>query len=101
MKFEIQGYVSLLFSQKKSQQDKVQEGFSIIKSGGMGFDYICAKIKDYGLLVYWVECKYNQSPLTKKQKKFMAWCKRMKLNFLIDRISPDQLQYWIDKRGAV
>ena len=84
-----------------SQQDKIEQGFSIISAGGKGFDYFCAKVKDLELLAFWVECKYNSSRLTKSQRKFKFWCKRMNLNFFVDRISPQHLQYWLDERGAL
>ena len=84
-----------------SQQDKIEQGFSIISVGGKGFDYICAKVGDSEMLVFLVECKYNSSHLTKFQKKFQSWCKKTSLNFLVDRISPQRLQYWLDERGAI
>ncbi len=84
-----------------SRCDKLEQGFSIIAKGGHGWDYLCAKITESGILAYWVECKFNKSPLSKTQKKFRALCKRMNLNFLVDRISPEQLQYWLDQRGAI
>jgi len=84
-----------------SQYDKVEQGFSIITKGGKGWDYLCAKFTDSGLLAYWVECKYNKSQLSKTQKKFQAKCKRMNLNFLLDRVSPQHLQYWLDHRGVI
>ena len=84
-----------------SQQDKIEQGFSILAKGGIGYDYFIAKVKGSEILAYWVECKYNSSPLTKSQREFKTWCKKMNLNFLVDRISPQRLQYWLDERGTI
>ena len=86
-------------AQVYSQQDFIENGFSVTFVGDRGFDFIAYQLTSNPLL-YVVEVKYNKSRLTRLQKLFQYHCKKSKINYFVYRVTQDQLRYWLNERGV-
>ena len=87
-----------------SQHDLIDNGFSLWWTGGRGFDFIAASSvmsADWPGLWYFVEVKYNKSRLSRLQKLTQRYCKRNHINYFVYRVTPDQLRFWLIKRGGL
>ena len=86
-------------AQVYSQQDFIENGFSVTFVGDRGFDFIAYQLTSNPLF-YVVEVKYNKSRLTRLQKLFQYHCKKNKINYFVYRVTQDQLRYWLNERGV-
>ena len=60
----------------------------------MELTLFAAKSQYNDILQLWIEIKYNKSRLSKRQKQFKNFCRKMKLNHFTYRVTPNQLQHW-------
>tara|TARA_Y100000590_G_C15683382_1_gene1000648 strand:- start:246 stop:551 length:306 start_codon:yes stop_codon:yes gene_type:complete len=84
-----------------SKHDVRNNGFTVISSRGVGYDFLAVKISRNYSMVWFVEVKFNQSRLSKPQRKFMHLCKKLGMNYLVYRVSPAQLHLWIAERSGL
>ena len=91
-KNQIHGKLAQLYS----QQDFIDNGFSIIFAGDRGFDFVAYQTTSNQLL-YLVEVKYNTSRLSKFQKLIQRYCKLNHINYFVYKVTKDQLQFWLNK----
>ena len=75
---------------------KMAESYAISDLRKNGFTVIrftkCDFIALNRIINWFIEVKYNKSRLSKNQKKFRSFCRRRKLNFLVYRVTPAQLE---------
>tara|TARA_B100000686_G_C16729419_1_gene939746 strand:- start:1193 stop:1618 length:426 start_codon:yes stop_codon:yes gene_type:complete len=70
--------------------DLIQNGFSILYTGGRGNDFLCIKLNPPTM--FYVEVKLNKSRLSKTQRKFQNKCKKQNIEYFIYRVSSAQLE---------
>ena len=75
-------------AEQYATRDFLNNGFSIFYTGGYGNDFFVAKER----ISYFVEVKFNQARLTRTQKKFKFFCKKIGANFFLYRVTLAQLQ---------
>ena len=100
-------------AQLYSQQDFINNGFSIWFVGDRGFDFIAYKgekvttMKNSDTLrikllncslFYLVEVKYGKSRLSRLQKLVQRRCRKSHVNYFVYRVTQEQLEFWLIKQ---
>ena len=86
-KNQIHGNLAQLYS----QQDFIDNGFSIIFAGDRGFDFIATS----PTIRYLVEVKFGNARLSRLQKAVQRWCKRWCFNYFVYRVTQKQLEFFV------
>jgi len=97
----LQNKINGKLSEIYAQHDLIDNGFSIFYVGRYGIDLFAAKSLSDDILQLWIEIKYNKSRLSKRQKQFKNFCRKMKLNHFTYRVTPNQLQHWLSQRSEI
>ena len=81
-------------AQLYSQQDFINNGFSIWFVGDRGFDFIAYQTRSNPLW-YFVEVKYGKSRLSHLQKLVRRCCRKSRVNYFVYRVTQEQLEFWL------
>ena len=81
-------------AQLYSQQDFINNGFSIWFVGDRGFDFIAYQTSSNPLW-YFVEVKYGKSRLSRLQKLVQKCCRKSHVNYFVYRVTQEQLEFWL------
>ena len=84
-------------AQLYSQQDFINNGFSIWFVGDRGFDFIAYQTCTNPLW-YFVEVKYGKSRLSRLQKLAQRRCRKSHVNYFVYRVTQEQLEFWLIER---
>ena len=76
------------YAETYANWDFIEHGFSLFRTNGFGSDFVASN----GKVTYVVEVKFNNSRLTKKQKKLKFLCRRIGVNYFVYRVSLGNLQ---------